>query len=247
MTTAQNVDPARFKSSTGSSQGRWLGNRCWYSVGDPGLVAIAVPLTTAIAIGLLFGWLFILGGIIQMSYAFLTRASGAFIWKFVLGVFYLLGGISVLFAPGIAALTLSLILAISIVVQSLIQVVTALQIRPEQGWGWVLFSGVTGLILGGLIWGTGTSGCRLVAGRLVRLESVVRWHWTGHGLSADSRKTETARSFGSPRSSLVRRARLPNGETLVNKREKPQAARQSTDTTLFYRETSHENTDSLEV
>ena len=123
-----------------------------------GIVAIAVPLTTAIAIGLLFGWLFILGGIIQMSYAFLTRASGAFMWKFVLGMFYLLGGISVLFAPGIAALTLSLILAISIVVQSLIQVVTALQIRPEQGWGWVLFSGVTGLILGALIWVQGPAG-----------------------------------------------------------------------------------------
>ena len=41
-----------------------------------GIVAIAVPLATAIAIGLLFGWLFILGGIIQMSYAFLTRSSG---------------------------------------------------------------------------------------------------------------------------------------------------------------------------
>ena len=123
-----------------------------------GIVAIAVPLATAIAIGLLFGWLFILGGIIQMGYAFLTRSSGAFIWKLLLGVLYLLGGISVLFAPGIAALTLSLILAISIVVQSLIQVVTALQIRPEQGWGWVLFSGVTGLILGGLIWAQGPAG-----------------------------------------------------------------------------------------
>ena len=117
-----------------------------------GIVAIAVPLATAIAIGLLFGWLFILGGVIQMSYAFLTRSSGAFIWKFVLGVFYLLGGISVLFAPGIAALTLSLILAISIVLQSLLQVATAFQVRPEHGWGWLLFSGVTGLIFGGLIW-----------------------------------------------------------------------------------------------
>ena len=58
-----------------------------------GIVAIAVPLATAIAIGLLFGWLFILGGIIQISYAFLTRSSGAFLWKLLLGVLYLLGGI----------------------------------------------------------------------------------------------------------------------------------------------------------
>ena len=123
-----------------------------------GIVAIAVPLATAIAIGLLFGWLFILGGIIQMSYAFLTRSSGAFIWNLLLGVHNLLGGISVPFAPGIAALTLSVILAISIVVQSLIQVATAFQVRPEQGWGWLLFSGVTGLILGALIWAQGPAG-----------------------------------------------------------------------------------------
>ena len=63
-----------------------------------------------------------------------------------------------LFAPGIAALTLSLILAISIVVQSLLQVATAIQIRPEHGWGWLLFSGVTGLIVGGLIWAQGPAG-----------------------------------------------------------------------------------------
>ena len=63
-----------------------------------------------------------------------------------------------LFAPGIAALTLSLILAISIGLQSLLQVATAFQVRPEQGWGWLLFSGVTGLILGGLIWAQGPAG-----------------------------------------------------------------------------------------
>ena len=34
MRRTQNVNQARFKSSTGTSQGGWLGNRCWYSVGE---------------------------------------------------------------------------------------------------------------------------------------------------------------------------------------------------------------------
>ena len=42
--------------------------------------------------------------------------------------------------------------------QSLIQVATGFQVRPEHGWGWLLFSGVTGLILGGLIWAQGPAG-----------------------------------------------------------------------------------------
>ena len=117
-----------------------------------GIIAIAVPLITAIALSLLFGWLFIFGGIAQIVYAFLSRAAGGFTWKLLLGMFYLLGGISVLLSPGIAAVTLSLILGISILLQSVTQVITAFQMRPEQGWIWVLFSGITGIILGILIW-----------------------------------------------------------------------------------------------
>lgn len=117
-----------------------------------GILAIALPLATAIALSLLFGWLFILGGITQIVYAIVSRRAGAFIWKLLLGVFYLLGGIFVLLSPGITVLTLSLILGISILVQSVTQVIAAFQMRPEQGWGWMLFSGITGIILGILIW-----------------------------------------------------------------------------------------------
>lgn len=120
-----------------------------------GIVAIALPFATAIALGLLFGWLFILGAIAQIVYAFVSRRSGSFIWKLLLGVFYLIGGIFVLASPGITALTLTLILGISILVQSVTQVITAFQMRPAQGWGWTLFSGITGIILGIIIWSQG--------------------------------------------------------------------------------------------
>lgn len=117
-----------------------------------GILAIALPLATAIALSLLFGWLFILGGIGQVVYAFLTRPLGSFIWKLLLGIFYLTSGVVVLFSPGIAAVTLSLILGISILVQSVTQVIHAFQMRPDYGWGWVLFSGITGVILSIIIW-----------------------------------------------------------------------------------------------
>lgn len=120
-----------------------------------GIVAIALPFATAIALSLLFGWLFILGGIAQIAYAFFSRRAGSFIWKLLLGVFYLIGGIFVLLSPGITALTLSLILGISILVQSVTQVIDAFQMRPAQGWGWTLFSGISGIILGILIFAQG--------------------------------------------------------------------------------------------
>lgn len=123
-----------------------------------GMIAIAVPLAMAIAIGLLLGWLFLLGGIAQIAYAFFTQRAGAFFSKLLLGLFYLIGGVSVLFAPGVVAVTLSLVLAICIVVQSVVQIATAVQMRLEQGWGWMLFSGIIGLILAALIWAQGPVG-----------------------------------------------------------------------------------------
>jgi uncharacterized membrane protein HdeD (DUF308 family) len=123
-----------------------------------GIVAIALPFATAISLGLLLGWLFILGGIAQIVYAFVSRRAGSFIWKVLLGVFYLVGGIFALLSPGITALTLSLILGVSILVQSVTQVVDAFQMRPAQGWGWMLFSGMMGIILGIVIWSQGPAG-----------------------------------------------------------------------------------------
>jgi uncharacterized membrane protein HdeD (DUF308 family) len=117
-----------------------------------GIVAIALPFATAIALSILFGWLFILGGVGQIIYAFLSQPAGSFIWKLLLGIFYLIAGIIILVSPGIAAITLSLILGISILVQSVIQVIGAFQMKPAPGWGWVLASGILGIILGIFIW-----------------------------------------------------------------------------------------------
>lgn len=118
-----------------------------------GVAAISLPLVAAIATSLMFGWLFLFAGIAQIVYAIQCRHDQKHLfWKLLLGIFYILGGILVLAAPAIAALTLTLIIGISIFVQSVIQVVGALQMRSDTGWGWLLFSGITGIILGILVW-----------------------------------------------------------------------------------------------
>lgn len=117
-----------------------------------GIAAIALPLAATIAASLLFGWLFIIAGIAQLIYAFQSRREQYFLWKLLLGLLYLLAGVVVLSSPIITALTLTLILGISIFIQSVIEVFGAFQMRPDRGWGWVLFSGIVGIILGIFIW-----------------------------------------------------------------------------------------------
>lgn len=117
-----------------------------------GLVAIARPIYATIASTLVFGWLFIFAGIAQIVYAFGSRLAGQIIWKLLLGVLYLGAGVVVLSNVLSGALTLTLILGITIFVQGVIQVIFAFGIRPARNWGWVLCSGILGIILGIFIW-----------------------------------------------------------------------------------------------
>lgn len=117
-----------------------------------GLIAIARPIYATIASTVVFGWLFIFAGIAQIVYAFRSQGAGQIIWKLLLGVLYLGAGIVVLSNVFSGAIALTLILGITIFVQGALQVILAFGIRPARSWGWVLFSGILGIILGIFIW-----------------------------------------------------------------------------------------------
>lgn len=117
-----------------------------------GLVAIARPLYATIASTLVFGWLFIVAGIIQIIYAFRSQGIGQLIWKLLLGIIYLVAGIYVVGNPGTGALALTLVLGITIFAQGVIEVILAFQMRPAPNWGLVMFGGIVGIILGIFIW-----------------------------------------------------------------------------------------------
>ncbi len=116
-----------------------------------GIVAIAHPFFATLFTELWLGWLFILSGIVQGVYAFKTRDSGRFFLKFLLGFSYLAAGLMLLVYPLQGVLALTFVIGSCILAQSLIQIVLSSQIRPNEGWMWVLFSGILGVFLGSLI------------------------------------------------------------------------------------------------
>ncbi|MCL6436525.1 MAG: DUF308 domain-containing protein [Leptolyngbyaceae cyanobacterium HOT.MB2.61] len=69
----------------------------------------------------------------------------------LIGILYLVVGVLLLSNVFGAKLTLTLAFGWVILVQGIFEVITAFQLRPEQGWGWMLFSGVIAIILGILI------------------------------------------------------------------------------------------------
>ena len=54
--------------------------------------------------------------------------------------------------PGAALVTLTLFLAAYFVVDGIFEIIEAFDLKPIQGWGWMLFGGIVSILLGIMIW-----------------------------------------------------------------------------------------------
>ncbi|PZV18803.1 MAG: hypothetical protein DCF20_01735 [Pseudanabaena sp.] len=118
-----------------------------------GIIAIAFPFFATIASTVLFGCLFILAGISQIFYTIQSRGAGKVILKMTLGLLYLFAGVFVIVNPLQGAFAFTIVLGITIFLQGMIQVSLSLQMRWfSPNWGWMLVSGLMGIIFGIFVW-----------------------------------------------------------------------------------------------
>lgn len=117
-----------------------------------GLIAIFSPFVTGISFSVLLGVLLVAGGIGHGIHVFSARGWKGFIWEALLGVVYVIAGVSLIVNPAVGLLTLTLLLAAFFFVEGIIGIAMGLRLRPASGWGWMLASGVIGVVAGALIW-----------------------------------------------------------------------------------------------
>jgi uncharacterized membrane protein HdeD (DUF308 family) len=137
-----------------------------------GAVAIAVPAMATLAVELLIGWILILGAIMHVVDAFWIHHWRESIFQILLGALYLIIGVMLLTYPLRGAITLTLLLAIFFVVGGLFKIILAIQMRTIVNWGWLLLSGILGLILGALIWSNLPSSAGWAIGLLLGIDLV---------------------------------------------------------------------------
>ena len=143
-----------------------------------GIIAIAFPFFATITSTVLFGWIFILAGISQITYAFQSRDAGQVVWKIILGLLYLLSGIFVMVNPLEGAFAFTIVLGITIFLQGMIQVSIALQMRwRSPNWGWMLMSGLMGIIFGIFIWSVSTLSAAWLIGTLIGINLLFDGIW----------------------------------------------------------------------
>lgn len=116
-----------------------------------GAFLIIYPLATGTVTTVLLGWALILGAGAELVSALQSQKAGDFLWRILLSVAYGISGVMLTIFPiaGVAALTG--VVGTLLLVQAVLVTVTAFQLKPLQGWGWLLLDAAASLLLGIMI------------------------------------------------------------------------------------------------
>ena len=117
-----------------------------------GVLALVSPLVAGLSVTIMVGILLMISGVGQCFVAFKAGAFGKGLLMFVMGLLMTLAGLYMVTQPGAGMMSLTLFLVIYLVVTGVVEVIAAFQARPEEGWGWFLFSAIMTLLLGVMLW-----------------------------------------------------------------------------------------------
>ncbi len=118
-----------------------------------GSLAIILPPLATLAVTILFGWLFLIAGIMGLYTTFMMRQAPGFWWSLISALLAIVVGLLLLVQPLTGALSLTLVLIAFFAVEGVATIMFALEHKRELTgqWGWMLFSGIVDLILAGVI------------------------------------------------------------------------------------------------
>jgi uncharacterized membrane protein HdeD (DUF308 family) len=116
-----------------------------------GIVATLIAgLSTIVAVHF-FGWILVIAGAGVTLHAFWAKRWSGFSLQLLSGLLYLAAGWMLATHPELSAIALTLVIAISFVVQGAFRIGAALSTRID-GWDRLLVSGIITLLLGLMIW-----------------------------------------------------------------------------------------------
>ncbi len=137
-----------------------------------GILAIVIPPAAGIAVLIVVAWLLMFSGAAHLVFAWHTRSTGGFIWELLLGLLYIFTGVYAWLHPIAGLASLTLVLAVYLFIEGILEFVLSFRLRPMPGANWLLVDGVVTLILAILIWRSWPSSSEWVIGTLVGISMI---------------------------------------------------------------------------
>jgi uncharacterized membrane protein HdeD (DUF308 family) len=118
-----------------------------------GTIAIIIPPLATLAATILFGWLFLISGVVGLVTSFMMRAAPGFWWSLISAALGVLVGGWLLARPVSGAVSLTILLVAFFIIEGAVSIMFALDHKRELSgrWGWMLMSGIVDLVLGAMI------------------------------------------------------------------------------------------------
>jgi uncharacterized membrane protein HdeD (DUF308 family) len=118
-----------------------------------GIAAIAVPPIAGLAVAVVLGWLFLLGGVVGLIATFNQKNAPGFWWALFSAAVAVLAGGVLLADPAHGVKTLTYVLIAFFLIDGLVIIVMALEHRRELSgrWEWMMLGGVMDLVLAAII------------------------------------------------------------------------------------------------
>jgi uncharacterized membrane protein HdeD (DUF308 family) len=113
-----------------------------------GILAVISPLVSGLAVAVMVAVLLIIAGLTRIAHAF----QGGGFFTGLSGVLALVAGLIMMGRPLLGLASLTVILIAYFLAMGLSEIVAAFQVRPDQGWGFLLISGIVSVVLAVLIW-----------------------------------------------------------------------------------------------
>ena len=113
-----------------------------------GVLAVLTPMVSGMAIVYVVAILLIIAGITRLIYGF----KGGGVWEVLFGILSGIAGVVMLSRPVLGLAVFTIMIIAYFMVHGIGEIIEAFLIRPMQGWGFILFSGIVSVALAIILW-----------------------------------------------------------------------------------------------
>ena len=116
-----------------------------------GALSIGSPLLAGLAVTVMVGVALLIAGGARVLVAFLADSFGAGALAVLWGLIIAATGFYIIIRPGIGLESLTLVVAMALFLAGILRTLTAFKLKPVNGWGWMLVSGILDLLFSMMI------------------------------------------------------------------------------------------------
>jgi uncharacterized membrane protein HdeD (DUF308 family) len=110
-----------------------------------GAFAVLLPSMSGAAASVVLGIVLAISGVVKIIEALQVRDWTGALWQLLLGCVEVVGGVLIYLNPLKGVLAITTLIAVVFLVQGVMQIMLALRVHPQAGWGWLLAAGLIAL------------------------------------------------------------------------------------------------------